>query len=168
MTERIRNREKFRLSSSVFVFLLDGDNILLLLRSNTGWFDNHYTVPCGMKDPREPARWAAKREVQEEIGVELDVSDLRYVHFMHCRTTGEEWYGLYYLLTKWQGEPALREPHKHGELKWVPITELPKNMSPYVLQAIQRFKTGVVDSEFGWELSDDATEEDYKNYYSEQ
>lgn len=166
MSERIRSREKFKLSSSVFIFMLDGDNILLLLRENTGWLDGYYSVPGGMKESKEVVHLAALRELKEEVGVIAEPSDLQKIHFMHCFTTGEEWYGIFYVLTKWQGVPSIQEPHKHKELLWVPIAELPQKMSPYILQAIHCYQKQEHSSDFGWELGLEASGEDYVNYYT--
>lgn len=165
MSEKIRNREKFKYSSAVFVLMLDGNNILLLLRSDTGWFDGYYSLPGGIKEKNEPLNVAAVRETSEEVGVTIDPANVDLVHVMHNRTTGEEWRGDFFVAKKWEGEPKLKESHKHGELKWVPLTELPANMSPYVRQAIDHYTKGIFYSMFGWEIGDDSSEEDYLEYY---
>jgi 8-oxo-dGTP pyrophosphatase MutT (NUDIX family) len=165
MSEKIQNREKFKFSSAVFLLVLDGDNILLLLRNDTGWFDNHYSIPGGIKEKNEPLHLAAIREATEEVGIIVKPEDVTLVHLMHNLTTGEEWTGAFFVVNHWEGEPAIKEPHKHSELKWVPILELPENMSPYVRQAIKHYTAGLFYSMFGWELPADSTEEDYKAYY---
>jgi len=49
------------------------------------------------------------------------------------------------------GEPFNAEPDKCDELRWCDVDALPVNIIPYVKQAIQNFRNGVVFDEFGWE-----------------
>ncbi|MDQ5951395.1 MAG: 8-oxo-dGTP diphosphatase [Patescibacteria group bacterium] len=165
MGERIR--EKFKLSSAVFVLMFDGDKVLLQLRSNTGWFDGQYSLPSGIIDGNEPLHLAAVREAKEEMGVEIMPTDVHLVHLMHNLTVGEEWTAAFFITSKWEGTPEIREPDKHGELKWVSVTDLPKNTSPDVKQAIRNYLNGVPYSLFGWEISDTSSQDDYLAYYGD-
>lgn len=161
MSERVRTRERFKLSLAVFVFLLREPQILLILRNDTGWLDGHYSVPGGVKEPQETLVEAAIREAQEEVGVTLKPEALQLVHLMHNFTTGQEWIGAFFLARDWEGEVTLNEPHKHAELRWSGIHDLPENISPYVLQALEGYLEKLPYSQFGWEISPDANEEEY-------
>jgi 8-oxo-dGTP diphosphatase len=168
MSERVRNRERFKLSMAVFLLMLDGDKLLLILRSDTGWFDGHYSVPGGVKEPKETLSAAVTREAAEEVGTEISPEDVLLVHTMHNFTTGQEWIGTFFITQKWAGTPQIKEPHKHGELRWVDINDLPKNVSPYVRQAIEQYLNGVSYSEFGWEVPEDADEQKYVEHFSQK
>lgn len=168
MKELIQIRPKFKFSAAVFIMLLNQDSVLLQLRSNTGWFDNHYSLPSGIKEEKEPLNVAAVREAYEELGVRIDPADVALVHMMHNLTTGEEWIGAFFAVTKWKRRPKIKEPHKHSEIKWVPLNDLPSNVSPYVKQALQCYLAGAPFSLFGWEVPANSNEDDYKTYYSEK
>jgi 8-oxo-dGTP diphosphatase len=161
MSERVRSRERFKLSLAVFLLLLDGDKLLFILRSDTGWLDGHYSVPGGVKEPKETLPEAIIREAAEEVGADINPEDLLLVHIMHNFTTGQEWIGSFFATQKWGGELQIKEPHKHGELKWVSIDRLPDNTSPYVRQAIENYRAGSTYSEFGWDVPEDADEDSY-------
>ncbi|MEJ2579475.1 MAG: NUDIX domain-containing protein, partial [Kineosporiaceae bacterium] len=125
--------------------------ILLLRRANTGFFDGHYSVPAGHVEPGEPARQALAREVDEEIGLHLDPSDLDCCLTMHRRSDGHERVDFFFTAQRWDGQPANREPHKCDDLAWHPTDDLPPNMVPYVRAAIEQFVQGRSYTEFGWD-----------------
>lgn len=123
--------------------------------------DGRYSVPGGVKESSETLLEAVVRETYEEVGINVDSNDVDLVHVMHNYTTGEEWIGSFFTTDKWQGTPRINEPHKHTHLRWVPITGLPKNMSPYIRQAIGNYRNGLLYSEFGWSINPDADENVY-------
>lgn len=159
--ERAKARDRFKLSTAVFLFLLKDEELLFLLRADTGWMDGQYTVPSGVKEPGETLAQATAREATEEIDVAILAEDLILVHLMHNFTTGQEWIGAFFATEKWEGEPKLNEPHKHGELKWADPHRLPDNTSPYVRQAIEHYLANIAYSEFGWDVAEDGEEEHY-------
>lgn len=144
-------RERFKLSVSVFCFLKNEDEILMIKRGNTGWMDGSYSIPAGAIDGNEDIENAVCREVLEEAGVKIKPLDLRMVHVMHCFTEGNEWIGLFYMTNEWNGEPKLMEPHKHSEMKWVDVEKLPENTIPYVKQAVHNYLKNIAYSLYGWE-----------------
>lgn len=148
MIERNSPKERFKLSLSVFVILQKGDNILFIRRSGTGWMDGHFSLPAGKMDEHETPALAAVREVAEETGVTTKLDNLQLVHTMHNLTHGQEWIGMYFLCHTWEGEATIKEPQKHSELRWGPITEIPENAIPYVRQAIEMWAQNIAYSEY--------------------
>ncbi|SRR5258708_7154121 len=155
MVERVRTRERFKLSLAVFLILLKEERAVFLLRSDTGWMDGKYSVPGGVKEPTETLQQAIIREAQEEVGAVIQPENLLLAHMMHNFTTGQEWIGAFFITDKWEGNLDVKEPHKHGELRWLPLDDLPANTSPYVRQAIRHYLMGSQYSEYGWEIPDD-------------
>ncbi len=129
-------RERFKMSVSVFLFLRDGNKILVLKRAQTGWMDGYFSVPAGAIDGDKTLIEAVAREAQEEVGVIVQAAALKLVHTMHCFTGEDEWLGQFFMADSWQGEPRLGEPEKHSDLQWVEMDALPDEMIPYVRQAI--------------------------------
>jgi 8-oxo-dGTP diphosphatase len=144
-------RERFKLSLSVFLFLIQDNSVLLIKRSNTGWMDGYYSVPAGALDGNENLVQAVIREAKEEVNVTVAKKDVQLVHTMHNMTHGEEWIGAFFVAHKWKGIPKVNEPEKHSEVKWVSIDSLPDNVIPYVKQAINAHRKNQFYSEFGWE-----------------
>lgn len=141
-------RTKFPVT--VHLFFFREDQILLLRRFNTGFEDGNYSVPAGHIDGDEPVRAAAQREALEEIGVHIELKDIVFANVMH-RKSNDERVDFFVHVKTWDGEPFNAETDKCDELRWCDVDALPENTIPYVKQAIQNFRNGVVFEEFGWE-----------------
>lgn len=137
-----------------FVLLQDAQGrVAFILRTNTGWMDQHYGVPAGKVENDESFLQCAVREAEEEVGVSVRMEDLEYIHTMHRQENGEEhnWVDVFFRAKKWQGEPYNAEPQKHGELQWFDLDDLPENMVPPLRVAIQHIQKGSTYSEYNWE-----------------
>lgn len=141
--------KRFTLPSAVHLFLLRGDEVLLLRRYNTGYEDGKYSVVAGHLDGGERVEAAAVREAREEAGVEIDPADVQVVGVMHRRADDEriDWF---VAVRRWRGEVANCEPHKCDELRWAPLADLPGNIIPYVRRALENFQQGRWYDSFGW------------------
>ena len=140
-------RAKFPVT--VHLFLFRDDQILLLRRFQTGYMDGHYSVPAGHLDGEETVRMAGVREAREEIGVELNPTEMIFAGVFH-RHEGDERVDFFMHVRSWKGEPFNAEPEKCDELRWVGIEDLPVNTVPYVRQALANFRAGLPFEEFGW------------------
>ena len=140
----------FRLVSAVHLFLLRGDQILLLRRYQTGYEDGNYSVVAGHLEGNETVVAAAVREAREEIGIAIAPIDMHVVGVMHRRSTDErvDWF---VACQRWSGEIRNAEPGKCDDLRWVDPEELPANTIPYVRRAVENFRTGRWFDSFGWE-----------------
>jgi 8-oxo-dGTP diphosphatase len=141
-------RTKFPVT--VHLFFFRENQVLLLRRFNTGFEDGNYSVPAGHMDGGETVRMAAVREALEEIGVKIDLKDIVFANVMH-RKSDDERIDFFLHIKAWEGEPSNAEPDKCDELRWCALDALPENIIPYVRQAFQNFRDGVVFEEFGWE-----------------
>ncbi|MEJ8543898.1 NUDIX hydrolase [Brevibacillus borstelensis] len=142
-------KERHTLPAAVHLFLLRGNEILLLRRYNTGYEDGNYSVPAGHLDGGEEVKAAAIREAREEAGIELDPQDLRVVGVMH-RLSLDERIDFFLAAEKWTGSIVNAEPDKCDELRWVRLDKLPDNVIPYVRQAISNFRNNQWFDSFGW------------------
>lgn len=135
---------------SVHLFLLKENKILLQLRNNTGYMDGWWSVIAGHVEARESAINAMIREAMEEAGIELNREDLTLIHVMH-RFENQERVDFFFKTIKWRGEPMIKEPNKAKAMEWFELNRLPKNIVPYVRQAIELgLIKGQIYSEFGW------------------
>lgn len=141
---------RFTLITDVHLLLYNDRRVLLLCRQNTGYEDGNYSVVAGHLDGQETTRHALVREAREEAGITLGINDLVLAHVMHRRAQ-EERISFFFTASRWQGEPRNMDPQKCSHLAWFPMTQLPTNMVPYVVAALERSRQGLRYSEFGWE-----------------
>lgn len=111
---------------SVNIFIVDGPRVLLGRRANTGWRDGDLCPPGGHVEAGETPIVAALRELQEEVGVEVDPNDLEFL-CVAARNTGPREYVAYEFLIRDKTYKFINaEPHKCSELVWVEINNLPE------------------------------------------
>jgi 8-oxo-dGTP diphosphatase len=142
-------RAKFPVT--VHLWFFRDDQILLSRRFNTGYADGQYSVPAGHLDGGETVMDAAAREAEEEVGVNIQPSDMTFSTVMH-RMEGDqedERVDFFVHVRQWQSEPFNAEPDKCDDLRWVDIDQLPVNMVPYVRRALENHLAEVPFDEFG-------------------
>ena len=146
-------REYFKLVPAVYVILRKDDEILLLKRANTGYFDGFYSVPAGHVDGGEPAIEAAVREVKEEVGVTIKPENLKLAHTVHWVSPvpyKHERIGLFFESANWTGKLMNNEPEKCSEIKWVNIAKLPDKLVPEAKSALENYFKDIGYSDFNF------------------
>jgi 8-oxo-dGTP diphosphatase len=148
--------DRFRVIPAVYVVVRRNQEVLLLLRSHTGYMDGHWAVPAGHVEQFETVHAAACREAGEEVGVEIAEADLVALTAMH-RTHPEhrsidERIDVFFECRRWTGEPYLAEPAKAADLGWFPLDRLPEPVVPherYVLEELAADRLSAVTT-FGF------------------
>jgi len=140
--------DRFQVIPAAYVALRRGDEVLLLLRANTGYMDGFWAVPAGHVEYGESALTAAVREVREEVGVEIAPADLIPVTAMH-RTGGngeaiDERVDFFFTATRWTGEPRLMEPDKATGLDWYCLDRLPDPVVPHEALVLAGLRDGSI------------------------
>jgi 8-oxo-dGTP diphosphatase len=143
--------DRFRVVPAAYVFLLrpgpDGDEVLLQLRQNTGYMDDHWAAAAaGHVEKGETAYDAARREAREEI----DVGDLDLVFVTSMqRTRGgepiDERIDFFFTARSWSGTPRIVEPAKCAALEWYPLSELPDPVVPHELKVLRAIIDGEIE-----------------------
>ena len=129
---------RFRAAVAVYGFLRREERVLLLRRKGSGYRDGQLSLPAGHLEGDEDAVAGLRRELREELGI--DVSECRLALVMHRRreTPGDDEYvDLFFEVTRWVGEPAIGEPEKCSELVWVSQRELPDDVVDYIAVALK-------------------------------
>ena len=149
---------RFVVVPASYVFMLrdgiQGAEVLLQLRQNTGYMDHHWAAAAaGHVERGETAYDAAHREAREEIDV--GDLDLRFVTAMQRTRTGEpidERIDFFFTARSWTGEPRIVEPAKCAELRWCLLDDLPNPTVPHELAVLQAIRTGTTTaySTFGF------------------
>ncbi len=140
---------RFRVVPAAYVLLRRGDAVLLALRQNTGYRDGHWaTAAAGHVENGESVHAAACREAAEEIGVTIAEADLVPATAMHrTHRNGQpvdERVDFFFTCTRWAGEPAVREPHKNGGLRWSRLDELPDPVVPHERFVLEHLRAGTL------------------------
>ncbi|MEL6804212.1 MAG: NUDIX domain-containing protein [Bacteroidota bacterium] len=143
-------RTNFPYVGASYLFLIKDNKILLQRRYNTGFQDGNYGVPSGHLDGGETAREGCVREVREEIGIEIEITDLEVVHVMHRKAAHDERIDFFMRATRYTGEITNIETHKCDDLSWFPLDSLPVHTIDYVKQAIECYRACTQYSEYGW------------------
>ncbi|MGW7686937.1 NUDIX hydrolase [Kribbella sp. NPDC054772] len=138
--------DRFRVVPAAYVVVRRGDEVLMLLRANTGYMDGYWAVPAGHVERGEAAVEAAVRELREEVGLEVDVADLVPLTAMH-RTGGngdpiDERVDFFFLASTWRGEPRLMEPEKAAGLEWYSLDKLPEPLVPHEARVLKAVAEG--------------------------
>jgi 8-oxo-dGTP pyrophosphatase MutT (NUDIX family) len=119
--------------------------ILLQLRRSTGYMDDHWaTAAAGHVEQGESVVDAARREVHEEVGLDVPADRLELLTVMHRTAPGggpiEERVDFFFRCTAWEGRPEIQEPEKAAALRWFAWDELPEPVVPHervVLDAVR-------------------------------
>ncbi|WP_346387804.1 NUDIX domain-containing protein [Nocardioides sp.] len=131
-----------------------GAEVLLQLRRNTGYMDDHWAAAAaGHVERGETAFDAARREAREELDV-ADL-DLLFVTAMQRTASGEpidERIDFFFTSRSWTGEPRIVEPDKCAELRWCALDALPDAVVPHELSVLDGIRTGTTTaySTFGF------------------
>ncbi len=118
--------------------LVDDDGILLLHRISRDW----YELPGGKMKPGESVEDTAKRELLEELGVEIEI-----VKALGTKAFDEDGRTMEYnwLLATMDGTPVVGEPEVFDHFKRIPLDELDKHtLSPNMQNLAAQLRDGHV------------------------
>jgi 8-oxo-dGTP diphosphatase len=136
----------------VIALLCMGDNVLLLRRGHVSFGNGEYCMVGGKVEQGEAALHAIKREVYEEVGLDIPESDFELVHTFHRKGSESELVALCFKADITHlPMPHNNEPEKHDDMRFFSIHQLPENILPAHRQAIQCIQKNVSYSEHGWE-----------------
>ncbi len=140
-------KKRFRkehIVTSVVAVIVDDDGRVLLTRRSIQPFQDLWVMPGGKIDLGEPILEALKREVHEEVGLEIEIGELIDV-FEHL-TPGED--NCHFVILYYRCRPLYCDivPNEHevSEVKWVPCCEL----ESYSMPAGARYILGKVFTDF--------------------
>jgi len=113
------------------------DGKLLLIRRARPPEAGCWSLPGGKVDLGEPTEATARREIAEELGLELGALELLCVVDLIEPEAGVHWVSPVYLARAFAGEPALLEPEKHTGLGWFALDALPAPLASSAVGAAE-------------------------------
>ena len=132
------------------VRLIVEDNGKILCLRQTKKNGGGYSLIGGNVEEHEFAREALAREALEEAGIRVEPADLTLVHVLHRHKLkkGETLLVLYFKAARFRGEPASLEPKKFEDVVWLPLYNLPSDVSKPTLHVLQCIQQNTIYSEF--------------------
>lgn len=113
------------------------DGRILLLRRRRDPEAGCWGLPGGKVDWMETVVDAIRREVLEEVGVQLGPTELLCV-VDHCDAAlGQHWIAPVHVASSIVGVPQLLEPTKHSGLEWFPLDDLPDRVTVATRVAVE-------------------------------
>jgi 8-oxo-dGTP diphosphatase len=100
-------------------------------------------LPGGKVDWMETVEHAIRREVQEELGIDLGPTTLLCVVDHFEPALEQHWISPVHLATEFTGAPMLREPEKHAAFGWYPLDALPAVLTASTRAALLALSTHV-------------------------
>lgn len=156
----VRAVDRFVVVPAAYVFLLreaaDGHTeVLLQLRRNTGFMDDHWAAAAAGHVERGETAWqAAHREAAEEIAVgDLALEFVTAMQRTRRAAAIDERIDFFFTARRWSGEPRVVEPEKCAELRWCALDALPEPVVPHERVVLEALRTGTAEpyTTFGFE-----------------
>lgn len=126
------------------VLIFNNKNEVLLMKrgkkskNEVGW----WSKPGGEIDYGETAIGAAKREIKEELNIEINIWGY-CPHTDHIiKDDNQHWIAINFLGKIKSGEPKIMEPHKCDEIKWFALDNLPQKVQQTTKETIDNYLNG--------------------------
>lgn len=143
--------------SAVIVLLIrkreDGTFVLCQRRNNTGFADGMFDFSCsGKVEMGESMRAAAVREAREELGLNIEERNLRFMSFVYKRDVqfNVVYCNAYFICEEFKGEPIVGEPQKCSQIEWYDLSKLPPEIMDDRRTAFEEYQKGNFFVEYGW------------------
>ena len=140
-------KERYQSKVAVFLILTRNINgkeeILLQKRCNTGYMDGKYDcASSGHLEKGESLSMAVARETKEEIAIDVNEKDLKFVSIIHPYK--EDYINVFFTTNTYKGIPEIMEPNKCDDLQWFDIEKLPDNTIERIKNVIKNIQKGIV------------------------
>lgn len=120
-------------------FILNEKNELLLQQRKKSPEAGYWSIPGGRLEMFETFEEAVKREIKEEVGVDIQVIDELGICDHIIKSEQKHWVSPSFLCKIIKGKPTIMEPDKHADLKWFSLEELPENITITTQNAIKNY-----------------------------
>lgn len=141
-------------AQSCYIIVVNNHNEWLFIhRANTGYQDGLWSLPGGHVRENEPINYAAAREANEEIGIDIDPSTLELVYTLqrNKRQEGiEDRVDHYFMTPNLRGAPQNMEPMLHDAIKWINPNSLPDETVEYIKLVCDRIAHGYRFGLYNW------------------
>lgn len=109
--------------------ILNAEGQLLLIQRLRQPEAGAWGLPGGKIDFGEPAADTARREIAEELGIEIEILGLACIAETINAGDGRHWIAPVYDARIVSGTPSILEPEKHGAWGWFALDALPSSLT---------------------------------------
>jgi ADP-ribose pyrophosphatase YjhB (NUDIX family) len=116
------------------------DGLILLVERRKAPEAGHWNLPGGKVDFLERVEDAVRREIAEEVGLDIALGRLLCVTQM-VGIDGQHWVSPIFLASIVKGEPVNREPEKIAAVRWFALDAPPSPLAQGARDAIAALRT---------------------------
>ncbi|MBB5157581.1 NUDIX domain-containing protein [Saccharopolyspora phatthalungensis] len=131
------------LVAAVIVHDRAAGQVLLIQRGPDAKFaPQHWDLPVGKADKGEIITTTAVRELKEETGLIVDPAELNIAGIIHGAWGVEAPNGfltVVFVAHTWTGQPVNAEPHKHSQVTWFPVEQVPTQFVSTTREALVNY-----------------------------
>jgi ADP-ribose pyrophosphatase YjhB (NUDIX family) len=122
------------------IFNKKGEVLLMKRSKNSKNQALWWSQPGGAVDFNEKAITATKREIKEELGIEIDIW-AEVAHIDHIlKKEGQHWLAIPFLARIKKGVPKIMEVEKCDEIGWFSLRNLPKKLTQTTMGTIKSYQ----------------------------
>lgn len=121
-------------------FILNENKELLLHQRKKSPEAGFWSIPGGRLEMFETFEEAVKREVREEVNVDVEVIDELGICDHIIKSEQKHWVSPSFLCKIIKGEPKIMEPDTHLDMRWFSLENLPENVTITTQRAIENYK----------------------------
>ncbi|MCX7881078.1 MAG: NUDIX domain-containing protein [Patescibacteria group bacterium] len=128
------------------VILNEKNEVLLQLRGEKAKNERGlWKLPGGQIEYGETAENALKREIKEELGIEIKILKQIFCLDDILKKENQHWLVPFYLCQITKGKPKILEPEKAEKIAWFPINKLPKNLAFGTKKVLKKIKNNKIN-----------------------
>lgn len=127
-------------SAGAFIINSKGEVLLSKRSKNTRNEHGKWEAPGGQVHFGETRKQAVKREIKEELGIEIKIIRVLHVADEILKKDKQHWLPTTFLVEIRKGRPKIMEPEKCDEIKWFSLDKLPKKISYITSMDIKEYK----------------------------
>lgn len=115
----------------------NADGHILLYKRLRAPEAGYWNIVGGKVDHLEHSSDAARREAEEETGLQIGSVDFLCLSEQIIEADRQHWVSVIYVTDDFSGEPQLTEPDKLSDFGWFPADALPEPLSAFTRDALK-------------------------------
>lgn len=142
MKKKKAGKEYIGVGGGILVFNKRKEVLLMRRGKGAGNEVGWWTQPGGTIEFGEKAVDGLKREIKEELGINVKIWGYA-PHVDHIiKKEKQHWVAIIFLANLKSGTPKIMEPHKCDEIRWFNLKKLPKNLTQSTREPINNYLKG--------------------------
>lgn len=124
----IHKNNKYMTRLASYIFIIENNKLLMMIRENSGYEDGKYTVPSGHVESDETITNSIIRETHEEVDIHVDINSLKLLCVSQRKDFKYyDYIDFFFICNEYCGTPKNNEPHKCSDVRWFDLDYLPQS-----------------------------------------